>query len=154
MMIIVPEQGMNVEALQTKYPIIDWEIYTEGTRKYWKIIGDGNHTESNSIEPTDDKEREIWVELKKLFEPDTDDESWKLQNHIHNLTWKLYDSCEVHHVFTEKGINIYMLVEKEYPLSRGTLTQMLVAKLLVEQDNEMSRELLRKIFMQVERPRR
>ncbi|GJR48568.1 hypothetical protein Tco_1316671 [Tanacetum coccineum] len=24
-----PEQGMNVEALQTKYPIIDWEIYTE-----------------------------------------------------------------------------------------------------------------------------
>ncbi|GJR73076.1 hypothetical protein Tco_0085441 [Tanacetum coccineum] len=29
MMIIVPEQGMNVEALQTKYPIIDWEIYTE-----------------------------------------------------------------------------------------------------------------------------
>ncbi|GKE00628.1 zinc finger, CCHC-type containing protein [Tanacetum coccineum] len=41
-----------------------------------------------------------------------------------------------------------MLVEKEYPLSRGTLTQMLVAKLLVEKDNEMSRELLRKIFMQ------
>ncbi|GKD21170.1 hypothetical protein Tco_1222873, partial [Tanacetum coccineum] len=44
MMIIVPEQGMNVEVLQTKYPIIDWEIYTEGTRKYWKIIRVGNHT--------------------------------------------------------------------------------------------------------------
>ncbi|GJU50311.1 putative ribonuclease H-like domain-containing protein [Tanacetum coccineum] len=55
----------------------------------------------------------------------------------------------VHHVSTEKGIDIYMLVEKEYPLSRGTLTLMLVAKLLVDQDNEMSRELLRKIFMQV-----
>ncbi|GJS45235.1 hypothetical protein Tco_0595356 [Tanacetum coccineum] len=66
----------------------------------------------------------------------------------------LYDSCGVHHVSTEKGIDIYMLVEKEYPLSRGTLTLMLVAKLLVDQDNEMSRELLRKIFMQVERPRR
>ncbi|GJV23411.1 hypothetical protein Tco_1376106 [Tanacetum coccineum] len=60
----------------------------------------------------------------------------------------LYDSCGVHHVSTEKGIDIYMLVEKEYPLSRGTLTLMLVAKLLVDQDNEMSRELLRKIFMQ------
>ncbi|GKF61946.1 hypothetical protein Tco_0182000 [Tanacetum coccineum] len=34
MMIIVPEQGMNVEALQTKYPIIDWEIYIKGARKY------------------------------------------------------------------------------------------------------------------------
>ncbi|GJS76525.1 hypothetical protein Tco_0726406 [Tanacetum coccineum] len=156
-------------------------IYTEGARKYWKIIRVGNHTEVyqffddmlkafdredlvklwslvkekfNSTEPTEDKEREIWVELKRLFEPDTDDELWKLQKYIHNLTWRLYDSCGVHHVSTEKGIDIYMLIEKEYPLSRGTLTQMLVAKLLVEQDNEMSRELLRKIFMQVERPRR
>ncbi|GJT52202.1 hypothetical protein Tco_0978359 [Tanacetum coccineum] len=181
MMIIVPEQGMNVEALQTKYPIIDWEIYTEGTRKYWKIIRVGNHTEVhhffddmlkafdrddlvmlwslvkekfNSTEPTNDKEREIWVELKRLFEPDIDDELWKLQKHIHDLTWKLYDSCGVHHVSTEKGIDIYMLVEKEYPLSRGTLTLMLVAKILVDQDNEMSREILRKIFMQAERPRR
>ncbi|GKB02851.1 hypothetical protein Tco_0830940 [Tanacetum coccineum] len=181
MMIIVPEQSMNVEALQTKYLIIGWEIYTEDTRKYWKIIRVGNHTKVhhffddmlkafdmddlvmlwslvkekfNSTKPTDDKEREIWVELKRLFELDTDDELWKLQKHIHDLTWKLYDSCGVHHVSTEKGIDIYMLVEKEYPLSRGTLTLMLVAKLLVDQDNEMSRELLRKIFMQVERPRR
>ncbi|GKA24571.1 reverse transcriptase domain-containing protein [Tanacetum coccineum] len=121
MMIIVPEQGMNGRLSEEKF---------------------------NSTEPTEDKEREIWVELKRLFEPDTDDELWKLQKHIHDLTWRLYDSCGVHHVSTEKGIDIYMLIEKEYPLSRGTLTQMLVAKLLVEQDNEMSRELLRKIFMQ------
>ncbi|GJV52238.1 hypothetical protein Tco_1447979 [Tanacetum coccineum] len=177
----VLEKGMNVEALQTKYPIIDWEIYTKGTRKYWKIIRVRNHTKVYQFfddllkvfdrddlvklwslvkkrftltEPTDDKEREIWVELKRLFEPDIDDELWKLQNHIHDLTWKLYDSCGVHRVSIEKGIEIYMLVEKEYPLSRGVLTLMLVAKLLVEQDNEMSKELLRKIFMQVERPRR
>ncbi|GJR67859.1 putative ribonuclease H-like domain-containing protein [Tanacetum coccineum] len=105
MMIIVPEQGMNVKALQTKYPIIDWEIYTEGARKYWKIIRVGNHTEVyqffddmlkafdredivkrwslvkekfTSTKPTEDKEREIWVELKRLFEPDTDDELLKL----------------------------------------------------------------------------
>ncbi|GKD55971.1 hypothetical protein Tco_1289358 [Tanacetum coccineum] len=120
MMIIVPKQGMN-SLVKEKF---------------------------NSTEPTDDKEREIWVELKRLFEQDLDDELWKLQKHIHDLTWKLYDSCEVHHVSTEKGIDIYMLVEMEYPLSRGTLTLMMVAKLLVDQDNEMSRELLRKIFMQ------
>ncbi|GKE29691.1 hypothetical protein Tco_1445075 [Tanacetum coccineum] len=172
---------MNVAALQIKYPIIDWEIYTEGTRKYWKIIRVGNHTEVhhffddmlkafdrdelvmlwslvkekfNSTEPTDEKEREIWVELKRLFEPNMDDELWKIQKHIHDLTWKLYDSCGVHHVSTEKGIDIYMLVEKEYPLSRGTLTLMLVAKLLVDQDNKMYREILRRIFMQAERLRR
>ncbi|GJX74662.1 hypothetical protein Tco_0313257 [Tanacetum coccineum] len=28
LLIIVPEEGMNVEALQTKYLIIDWEVYT------------------------------------------------------------------------------------------------------------------------------
>nr|GEU32666.1 reverse transcriptase domain-containing protein [Tanacetum cinerariifolium] len=50
----------------------------------------------------------------------------------------------------QDGVDIYMLVEKEYPLSRGVLTQMLGAKLLVEQDNEISIELLKKIFMQNE----
>ncbi|GJY35698.1 hypothetical protein Tco_0421076 [Tanacetum coccineum] len=41
----VTEEGMNVEALQTKYPIIDWEVYTKESRKYWKIIRVGDHTE-------------------------------------------------------------------------------------------------------------
>ncbi|GJV00484.1 ribonuclease H-like domain-containing protein [Tanacetum coccineum] len=99
---------MNVEALQTKYSIIDWEIYTEGAIKYWKIIRVGNHTEVyqffndmlkafdkedlvklwslvkekfNSTEPIEDKEKEIWVELKRLFEPDTDNEKGK--RHLH-----------------------------------------------------------------------
>ncbi|GKB13020.1 hypothetical protein Tco_0846943 [Tanacetum coccineum] len=106
---------------------------------YCKIIRAGNHTE---------------VELKRLFEPDVDDELWKSQKHVHDITWRLYDTCGVHHVSTKDGINIYMLVEKEYPLSRGALTQMLAAKLLVEQNNEMFRELLRKIFKMAERPRR
>ncbi|GKE89828.1 hypothetical protein Tco_1567303 [Tanacetum coccineum] len=174
LMIIVPEEGIIIEALQTKYPIIDWEVYTEDSRMYWKIIRVGNHTEVyqvledmlktfdsddlvklwslvrerfNSTEPTEDKEIEIWVELKRLFEPDADDELWKSQKHIHDITWRLYDTCGVNHVSTKDGMDIYMLVEREYPLSRGVLTHMLVAKLLVEQDNEMSRELLRKIFM-------
>ncbi|GKA78189.1 hypothetical protein Tco_0784726 [Tanacetum coccineum] len=127
-----------------------------GTKKYWKIIRVGNHTEVHHFcdDMLKDFDMDDLVELKRLFEPDTDDELWKLQKHIHNLTWKLYDSCGVHHVSTENGIDIYMLVEKEYPLLRGTLTLMLVAKLLVDQDNKMSRELLRKIFMQVKRLRR
>ncbi|GJR60874.1 hypothetical protein Tco_1503036 [Tanacetum coccineum] len=133
MMIIVPEQGMNVEALQTNYLIFYWE-------NYMKALG-------NSLDLG-------WTLVMLGKSVDIDNELWKLQKHIHDLTWKLYDSCGVHHVSTEKGIDIYMLVEKEYPLSRGTLTLMMVAKLLVDQDIEMSRELLRKIFMQAERPRR
>ncbi|GJX11872.1 hypothetical protein Tco_0201731 [Tanacetum coccineum] len=158
LMIIVPEEGMNVEALQTKYPIIDWEVYTEDSRMYWKIIRVGNHTEVyqifedmlknfdrddlvklwslvherfNSTEPTEDKERELWVELKRLFEPDDDDTLWKLQ----------------------RGHDIFMLVEKDYPLSKGVLMLMLVNKLLVEQSSEMANKLLKKIFILANRPR-
>ncbi|GKA88936.1 hypothetical protein Tco_0810748 [Tanacetum coccineum] len=107
----------------------------------------------NSTEPTKDKEIEIWVELKRLFEPDADDELWKSQKHIHDITWRLYDTC-VECIMYLQRIELISLVEREYPLSRYVLTQMLVAKLLVEQNNEMSRELIRKIFMQIERPRR
>ncbi|GKB12135.1 hypothetical protein Tco_0846058 [Tanacetum coccineum] len=60
MMIIVPEQGMNVEALQL---MMLWSLVKE---------------KFNSTELTYDKEKEIWVELKRLFEPDTDDELLKL----------------------------------------------------------------------------
>ncbi|GJV45205.1 hypothetical protein Tco_1429741 [Tanacetum coccineum] len=94
------------------------------------------------------------VELNRLFEPDTDDELWKLQKYMHDLlTWRLYDTCGVHHVSIKKGKDIFMLVEKKYPLSRGVLTLMLVNKLLVDQSSEVGNELLRKIFIQAERPR-
>ncbi|GJX66001.1 hypothetical protein Tco_0300344 [Tanacetum coccineum] len=111
--------------------------------KLWSLVQE----RFNSTELTKDKEIKIWVELKRLVEPDADDELWKSHKHIHNITWRLYDTRGVYHVSTKDGVDIYMLVERKYPLSRGVLTQMLVAKLLVEQNNEMSSELLRKIFM-------
>ncbi|GJW11734.1 hypothetical protein Tco_1577561 [Tanacetum coccineum] len=36
----------------------------------------------STTEPTDDKEKELWVELKRLFEPDNDDTLWKLQRSV------------------------------------------------------------------------
>ncbi|GKC17506.1 hypothetical protein Tco_1014288 [Tanacetum coccineum] len=133
LIIIVPEEGMNVEALQTKYPIIDWE--------------DLVRERFSSIEPTDDKERALWVELKRLFEPDTDD-LLELQRYMHDpLTWRLYDTCGVHHVSTETGLDIFMLVEKDYPMTRGFSMLMLVNKLQVDQHSEMADELLRKILI-------
>ncbi|GJS37613.1 putative ribonuclease H-like domain-containing protein [Tanacetum coccineum] len=107
-----------------------------------------------TTEPTNDKEKELWVELKRLYEPYKDDILWKLQRYMHDpLVWRLYDTCGVHHVSSIRGHNIFMLVEKEYPLNRGTLGLMMVARLLVGADSEMSRELLRKIFYQANRPR-
>ncbi|GKF04041.1 hypothetical protein Tco_0034709, partial [Tanacetum coccineum] len=51
--------------------------------KLWSLVKE----KFTSTKPTEDKEREICVDLKRLFEPDTYDELWKLQKHIHdNLT--------------------------------------------------------------------
>ncbi|GKA68066.1 hypothetical protein Tco_0767983, partial [Tanacetum coccineum] len=38
----------------------------------------------STTEPTDDKEKELWVKLKRLFEPDNDDTLWKLQRYMHD----------------------------------------------------------------------
>ncbi|GKE57297.1 hypothetical protein Tco_1496482 [Tanacetum coccineum] len=100
MMMVIPIEEFYVEALQVKYLIINWEIYSEDTRKYWKIIRVGGHTKAyqtfddmlkkfdrddldklwnlvkerfRTIEPTKDKAIELWVELKRLFEPDNYD---------------------------------------------------------------------------------
>nr|GEX46620.1 hypothetical protein [Tanacetum cinerariifolium] len=96
----------KVKALQVKHPIIDWEIHTEGSRTYWKIIRVGRIIEAyQSFEDmlkgfdredlvalwslvkekfstpvlSVDKEKALWLELKRLFKPDVDDVLWKLQ---------------------------------------------------------------------------
>ncbi|GKA32850.1 hypothetical protein Tco_0719217, partial [Tanacetum coccineum] len=43
---IVPVEEIKAEALQVKSTIIDWEIHTEGSRKYWKIIRVSNITKA------------------------------------------------------------------------------------------------------------
>ncbi|GJT91761.1 hypothetical protein Tco_0916527 [Tanacetum coccineum] len=177
---IVPREGMNIKVLQTKYPLIDWEIYTEDSRVYWKIIRVGDLTKIyqffddmlknfdrddlvklwdlvkgrfSSNEPTDDKEKALWVELKRLFKPDTDD-LLELHKYMYDpLEWRLYDTCIVPHVSTEKGQDMFMLVKKDYPLTRGLLMLMLVNKLQVDQHSEMADELLKKIFEIANRPR-
>ncbi|GJS11431.1 hypothetical protein Tco_0368227 [Tanacetum coccineum] len=155
LLVIVLVEELVIQPLQVRYPIIDWEVYSEDTRrddlvKLWDLVKERFST----TEPTDDKEKELWVELKRLFKPDNDDILWKLQGYMHDpLVWRLYDTFSVHHVSSVRGHDIFMLVEKEYPLTRGTLGLMMVARLLVEADTEMSRELLRKIFYQENRSR-
>ncbi|GJS80889.1 hypothetical protein Tco_0747430 [Tanacetum coccineum] len=109
---IMPDvaKGSNIQSLAGRDDLV----------MLWNLVKE----RFSSTEPTDDKERTLWVELKR-----------------------------VHHVSTERGIDIFMLVEKEYPLSKGVLTLMLVNRLLVEQHSEMANELLRKIFIQANRPR-
>nr|GEX96907.1 retrovirus-related Pol polyprotein from transposon TNT 1-94 [Tanacetum cinerariifolium] len=87
------------------------------------------------------------VELKRLYEPDDEDQLW---THTHNLMhapveWKLYDSCGVHHVIA-RDKEIFMLVEKDYPLRNGLAIVMIRYKLQVENYSRMENDLILKIF--------
>nr|GEW39715.1 hypothetical protein [Tanacetum cinerariifolium] len=91
-------RGMTYD--KVKYPIIDWEIHSKGSRSYWKINRVGEITEAyqsfedmlkgfdredlvtlwslvkekfSSAVPIVDKQKSLWVELKRLFKPDADD---------------------------------------------------------------------------------
>ncbi|GJY73781.1 hypothetical protein Tco_0478212 [Tanacetum coccineum] len=104
---------------------IGWEVYSKDTMddlvKLWSLVQE----RYNSSGLTEDKEIELWVELKMLFEPDAEN-LLELQKYTHDpLKWWLYDMCAVHHVSTEKGQDIFILVEKDYPLRKGLATLML-----------------------------
>nr|GEZ05880.1 hypothetical protein [Tanacetum cinerariifolium] len=113
MMQLVLVEEVYMEALQVKHPIIDWEIHIEGQRNYWKIIRLGGDTSA-----TRDKEKELWVELKRLYEPD---------------------------VKNQLDQEIFMLAEKDYPLRKGLAIVMISNKLQVENYSQMASDLIQKI---------
>nr|GEU92710.1 hypothetical protein [Tanacetum cinerariifolium] len=81
----------------------------------------------SSAVPNEDKEKALWVELKS--------------------------DCGVQHVSSTKGHDIFMLTEKDYPLSNAVMILMQSGKLQFEEDNEMARDLVIKIFMEANKPR-
>nr|GEW14732.1 hypothetical protein [Tanacetum cinerariifolium] len=109
----------------------------------------------SSAVPTVDKEKELRVELKRLFEPDANDVIWKLQRYMHYpIMWKLHSNCGVHQVSsTTRSHDMYMLTEKDYPLSNGVMTLMLSTRLQVKEDSEMARDLVMKIFIKANQPK-
>nr|GEW53676.1 hypothetical protein [Tanacetum cinerariifolium] len=81
MMQLVPVEEVYVEALQL------WALVKETL---------------NIRQATSDKEKELWVELKRLYEPDVEDQLWtQTQALMHDpVEWRLYDTCGVHHVLS------------------------------------------------------
>nr|GEZ56966.1 hypothetical protein [Tanacetum cinerariifolium] len=144
MMQLIPIEEVYVEALQVKHPIIVWKhLDRDDLNQLWDLV-----KEYLSIRPAlSDKEMELWVELKRLYEPDSEDQLWaQTQNFMHApVEWKLYDLCGVHQV-TAKDKEIFMLVEKDYPLRKGLALVMICYKLQVENFSQMANDLVLKIY--------
>nr|GEX95475.1 copia protein [Tanacetum cinerariifolium] len=181
MMHLVPIEEVYVQALQVKHPIINWKVYIEGQRSYWQIIRLGGSStcyqffvdllkhldredlnqlwvlvkEYLSIRPaSSNKEIELWVELKRLYEQDPEDQVWaQTQNYMHApIEWKLYDLSGVHHV-TAKDKEIFMLVEQDYPMRKGLALVMICYKLQDENYSQIAEDLIRKIYNIANSPR-
>ncbi|GJS20618.1 hypothetical protein Tco_0449250 [Tanacetum coccineum] len=158
--------------LATKPPsIVDYKIHKEGKKTYYQIIrahGSSkmylvfSHILKNfnredletlwklvkakhgSTRPEEGYERVLWGDLKIMFDPHVEDQVWKNQSYYKVLDWKLYDSCGVHSL-RKQNVHIHMLVEKRYPLTLATITDMLNRKLQADHWKEMCYQLLKLI---------
>nr|GFC45684.1 hypothetical protein [Tanacetum cinerariifolium] len=93
----------------------------EDLKNLWRIVKDRFSTSK----PTNFSDEYLLLTLKTMFEkPDGQDAIWRNQKSVHGL--------------------LILLVERRYPLSRFTLEQLVnVTRLRVEEESEMSLELLR-----------
>nr|GEY40063.1 hypothetical protein [Tanacetum cinerariifolium] len=139
MLQIVPVSKFKVKALQGKYPLINWEIYSEGSRSYWKIVRVGGITQAywSFKDMVKDFNRE---DLDALYMHDP-------------LTWKLYTNCGVHQVSSTRRHDIFMFPKKDYPLTDVVLLLMLSTKLQVDEDCEMAKDLVMKILIKANKPK-
>nr|GFB81150.1 hypothetical protein [Tanacetum cinerariifolium] len=133
----VKKQKLSEEAPETKTSTEEFseDKIKEIMQLLWALV-----KEYLSLRPaSSDKEMELWVELKRMYEPDPEDQLWTMtQNYMHApVEWKLYDLSGVHHV-TAKDKEIFMLVEKDYPLRRGLALVMISYRLQVKNYSQAS----------------
>ncbi|GJU94407.1 uncharacterized mitochondrial protein-like protein [Tanacetum coccineum] len=119
-------------------------IDKEDLQTLWKLV----KTKHGDTRPEDEHERVLWGDLKVMFEPDIKSDVWRNLQGYKVTIWKLYDSCGVHFVRFE-NVHIFMLVEKRYPLTPITITNMLNKKLQTDYWNEMCYQLLKLMKMNI-----
>ncbi|GJW23075.1 hypothetical protein Tco_0033697 [Tanacetum coccineum] len=119
LMEVIPDEeevAIDVAPLATKsLSIVDWKIHKEGKKIYYQIVrADGKS-----------QMYRVFSQMLKSFTR----KIWKICTSWYKvLSWKLFDSCGVHCLSLQSGM-IYMLVEKRYPLTPPTITDMLNKKL-------------------------
>nr|GEY50711.1 hypothetical protein [Tanacetum cinerariifolium] len=142
------EKAAKRQKLDEEVPIVDYEIYTENNKPYYKIIqADGSpHLFLSFLTLLKNFDREdlevLWQLVKERFA------SSKPKNFSDDflLTTLTY-------MFEKPDVQAQMilLVERRYPLTRFTLDQMLNnVRLEVEEESEVSLELLRFVRQQQE----
>ncbi|GJY34733.1 retrovirus-related pol polyprotein from transposon TNT 1-94 [Tanacetum coccineum] len=142
---IVQDDKVAIDAipLATKpAPIFD----IEDMENIWKLV----KAKHGNTRPEEGYERVLWGDLKTMFEHHVEDLIWRNLQGKKVLLWRLYDSCGIHFVRFE-DMHVYMLVEKRYPLTPATITDMLNKKLKSDYCNEMCYLLLKLMTKQLKK---
>ncbi|GJU37986.1 putative ribonuclease H-like domain-containing protein [Tanacetum coccineum] len=114
------------------------EFDREDLENLWKLV----KAKHGNTRPEEGYERVLWGDLKTMFEHYVEDLIWRNLQGKKVLLWRLYDSCRIHFV-RFKDMHVYMLVEKRYPLTPATITDMLNKKLQADYWNEICYQLLK-----------
>ncbi|GJX92976.1 hypothetical protein Tco_0347562 [Tanacetum coccineum] len=168
---IVQDNEVAIDAipLAPKPPVIvEWKIIKEGNMGYYQLIrANGSSKRYSSMirmlqninkedletlwklvkakhgntRPEEAYESVLWGDPNVMFEPDVESEIWRNLQGYKVTVWKIFYSCGVHFVRFQ-NMHIFMLVEKNYPLTLVTITEMLNKKLQTNYWNEMCYELL------------
>nr|GEV16485.1 ribonuclease H-like domain, reverse transcriptase, RNA-dependent DNA polymerase [Tanacetum cinerariifolium] len=147
------KQDKDVQKIKKKR-VADETLLQESFKKL--RAAEVSRSESTQEIPTDDPKEITKEDVQNMLEivsvPEFRVEALQQQRYMHaRLTWRLYSDCGVHHVSSTRGHDIYKLTEKDYPLSKAVMILMLSGKLQVEEENEMARDLVMKIFMEANR---
>nr|GEY19019.1 hypothetical protein [Tanacetum cinerariifolium] len=131
----IKRKGINLEQKSAKKQKSSEEITEEA--KSPKEVTKEKIKEMMQLVPI----KEVYVEALQVKHPIID---WENLMHA-PVEWKLYDSCGVHHV-AAKYNEIFMLVEKDYPLRKGLALVMISYKLQLENYSQMAEDLIWKIY--------
>ncbi|GJW04293.1 putative ribonuclease H-like domain-containing protein [Tanacetum coccineum] len=170
------EVAVDAIPLATKPPsIVDWKIVKEGKISYYQIIRADRSSRRYSAfiqmlrsfdredletlwklvkakhgytRPEEGYESVLWGDLKTMFEHHVEDAVWRNLRESKVLVWKLFDSCGVHFVRFQ-NLHVFMLVEKRYPLTPATITDILNKKPQADHFIEMGYQLLKLITKQL-----
>ncbi|GJZ19482.1 hypothetical protein Tco_0556072 [Tanacetum coccineum] len=107
-------------------------IDREDLEALWKIV----KKKHGDIRLEDEFKRVLWGDLKVMFEPDKRSDVWRILQGYRVTIWKMIYSSGVHLVRFD-NLHIFMLVEKRYPLTPITITNMLNKKLQTDHQNEI-----------------
>ncbi|GJR30604.1 hypothetical protein Tco_1106836 [Tanacetum coccineum] len=148
--IIPDEEEVEIDAipLAVKSPsIVDWKIHKQGRKSYYQIMrADGKSQMymifSHMLKSIEMEDLETLYTLLKA--------KYKSTRPVEDLDLVLWNDLKT---MFEPHVenNIYMLVEKKYPLTPSTLTMMLENKLMIDYESEMAYQLLKFIIKQLKK---